>query len=768
MRLSVARMMAFIVVAVSVVVGCQSLYDSGSGTNISGPGALPDSSDSASDQFSSATGFFPADSHDVPDGTPVVIFEESSEEGEETASNFRAIQIDPLLESTAGPKFVMPFDIDNDGLIDLLTGWNENQPVQIHLQRRNEDGDISYVAVNLGGTGPIGIIGDLDMIDFDGDGWLDVAVLVKETGQVGVCPIEGGWDALDDAGTGEVQILFNPGNLDQITDGDAWREVRLERSQLPVRRDVSVEDSQTYPEFNGYTGMAVGEIDGINGPDVIVAYNPAKCTFYGDDPSPVNRIVLYANPGGANMFAGGSLPLSVTAQATGPDQANTNGEATLDSSTSFSRQGFAPLGPGFGGVNYSWTQAAGPAVTLVGTATAAPTFVAPATPTALTFRLDVNFGGQTDFDYVTVHIAEFGSAPPNYGPTVVASGEQTVVPNVKSPGSITVTMTASGSDPDGDALAYTWTQVRGESVNLNGANTPTATFNPPVTGDELRFRVTVSDGTLLDTDLVIINSGFWAPVVLEGDLPRVSDVKPSDVDLDGDLDVIWTYPDALTSNIEWGRNPSNIVGAKDTLIPANWELRPVGHVVKWADVVTIGDVDMDGFDDVLTRSHEGQVVQWFRHPGAADREPIFPPPDVVPDRFNFPWQVYTLAEYPIGRLAGMAIGDLTGNGVNEIAISAGGIVYWYDATISESTYGPWVQNFVLDDTKAQGTTDDTDDLDFEDSGTVIYWLNIIDIDGDGYGDILGTMDRRVDSGLMDDTLVWFRNTLGDGDATTEE
>ena len=120
-----------------------------------------------------------------------------------------------------------------------------------------------------------------------------------------------------------------------------------------------------------------------------------------------------------------------------------------------------------------------------------------------------------------------------------------------------------------------------------------------------------------------------------------------------------------------------------------------------------------------------------------------------------------MAEYPIGRLAGIALGDLTGDGSNEIAVAAGCIVYWYEADLVESSYDQWLENFVIDDTKVHGTTDDVDDVDFHDDGTVIYSLTVFDIDGDGARDIIATFDRRVESGLADDSLIWFRNTIRD-------
>jgi hypothetical protein len=182
-----------------------------------------------------------------------------------------------------------------------------------------------------------------------------------------------------------------------------------------------------------------------------------------------------------------------------------------------------------------------------------------------------------------------------------------------------------------------------------------------------------------------------------------------------------------------------------------------------ANVIDVGDIDGDGFDDVLVRSVPGQAIQWFRHPGAADGEPLFPPPDVVPTRFNFPWQVYSMAEYEIGRPAGLAIGDLTGDGLNNVAVAAGGVVYWYDGALVNSRYQQWGELFVVDDTKKNGTTDDPNDPDFVDDGTVIYGLTIVDLDQDGANDVIATFDRRVVSGLTDDTLLWFRNTILDED-----
>ncbi len=758
MRGSASLAAVLCILGVAALIGCDSMFDSSS--SASGGGGT-DTIVASVGENSSTTyggGSFVEVGGDVLDVRPEEV--EIEEEGEETASNFRAIQVDPAREDTAGPKFVLNYDMDNDGLVDLVTGWNENQPVQLHLQRRDQEGKVSFVSVNLGGTSPTALIGDLAVADFDVDGWLDVVIASKVTGVAGVCPDPGadppyslsGWE-------GEIELLFNPGNFDEVTDGDAWEMVRLARSRLPGREDKDLQVARTYPEWNGYTGIAAGELDGINGPDIVVAYNPVDCEFYGDKP-PLNRIVIYPNPGGINTRDEADIPMVAVADA-GDDLAVIADaqEVMLNGLFSYVRFPDRILGtPAF-----SWQQVSGPAVNLVNPGGPTPSFATPPAPAQLSFRLIASAGNSEDFDYVNVLIGDVTNSPP----WVVASEDESIIPDVDNPGGSVIQMLAAAADPDGDPLTYSWIQIEGPSVSLTGSTTSVASFEAPEQGGELRFRVTVTDGTLWASDLVVITTGVWAPIRIDTALARAGDVAVSDVDLDGDNDVLYTFPDLVTANIGWARNPMIPHGPDDPSGPgashvaANWQLRPVGHVNTEADIIALGDVDLDGFDDVLVRSQPGLIVQWFRHPGAADREPIFPPPDAVPDRFNFPWQVYSMAEFGFHKPAGIAIGDMTADGFNEVVVAAGGVVYWYDAAMAETVYDPWGENFVIDDTKANGTTDDPTDPDFIDAGTIMNALTVVDIDGDGYGDVIGTLDRRTFSGLNDDTLIWFRNTLGD-------
>ncbi|MHC4063727.1 MAG: hypothetical protein ACYSUI_04405, partial [Planctomycetota bacterium] len=73
----------------------------------------------------------------------------------QTTSFFTAFQVDPRSEDSAGPQLVAAADLDGDGLMDLASAWNESQPIQAHLQRRDVSGNIVFETVPIAGTTPI-------------------------------------------------------------------------------------------------------------------------------------------------------------------------------------------------------------------------------------------------------------------------------------------------------------------------------------------------------------------------------------------------------------------------------------------------------------------------------------------------------------------------------------------------------------------------------------------------------------------------------------
>lgn len=570
---------------------------------------------------------------------------------EETRSFFTAFQIDPVEEDTAGPKFVVAGDVDQDGLTDLVSAWNQSQPIQLHLQRRDPAGNISFRTVTLAGTTPIAIVAGLELGQINGDGFPDVVVLVKATGLTTTCPTCEGNAETTSGGSldGQIIILFNPGDPALIPDGDRWNEVALVNPFVGVRSGNNhfpglefkdIEESKTKPEWSGFTALAVGNIDGLPGDDIVVALNPNECETLGQNPA-INTIDLWINPG----------------------------------------PGLAETAAGWG------------------------------------------------------------------IPTTIGSSSGPV-------------------------------EVR-------------------------------------------------APLTLMRDLPQVKDVEIYDIDGDGDLDIVATYTNAMSLNIRWARNPLVELGAAAVISGANdgagdvcvggfndglsctadpdiclggpgtsddgccaptdwrfvsdtWEIRPVGQVDTGADVITVGDADSDGFQDVVVRSTDGGVIQWFRRPNTLTLPPEFPPGGPLPDRHDFPWTVYTITEVTDQEIQAIALGDLTGDGQNELLVAVDGGVFWFDATVGTTVYDPWFGNTIIQDSPPVDpaaspdpladpdapTTPDTPGgtgvgIDAVDTSTWINDLLVVDLDGDGKNDVVGTLDRRTGSGLTDDRIVWYRNTRTD-------
>ena len=244
----------------------------------------------------------------------------------------------------------------------------------------------------------------------------------------------------------------------------------------------------------------------------------------------------------------------------------------------------------------------------------------------------------------------------------------------------------------------------------------------------------------------------WAEVVMYANAPQVKSLSVFDVDRDGDLDVAFTTPSGGAQNVQWTRNPRIDVPDAFHISDGTWQTGSVGEVRPGADVLISGDIDGDGIIDIVVRSTEGRVIQWFKGPQN---------PTTTPVR-NLPWQVFTIAEFTDRIPEAIALGDLDGDGQLELAASAHGAVIWLDPFPGGSVFDQWQERLLIDDTPEENPNPALTDPNVNPdevivSTTRINHIQVIDLDGDGRLDVLSTLDREGQSGLTNDAIIWFRN-----------
>jgi len=129
--------------------------------------------------------------------------------------------------------------------------------------------------------------------------------------------------------------------------------------------------------------------------------------------------------------------------------------------------------------------------------------------------------------------AQVPQAPPpavDHFPPIVNAEDETANPGEQ------VELTATASSATGMPLSYYWEQIAGVDIDFEGQGTPNISFTIPdeIESDtEIGFQITVSDGTLSDTDSVYVK------VTSEDVTP-----PPSQPPTSGEL-IHWEFPDDI-------------------------------------------------------------------------------------------------------------------------------------------------------------------------------------------------------------------------------
>ena len=184
------------------------------------------------------------------------------------------------------------------------------------------------------------------------------------------------------------------------------------------------------------------------------------------------------------------------ASASAPSSANAGVQVQLDASTSGD-----PIGKS---LTYTWTQTAGPSVTLDDASAMQPSFNMPSSD--VTFDLTVNNG---DYDSLTTSVTVLYET---IAPTANAGPDQSVAAGA------TITFDFSDSVAgDSPIASYSLTQTAGDSVTINSANPIAPTAVAPLSDAQqtLSFTLTVTDENgLTHTDTIDITVAAQAGSIL--------------------------------------------------------------------------------------------------------------------------------------------------------------------------------------------------------------------------------------------------------------
>ena len=204
-----------------------------------------------------------------------------------------------------------------------------------------------------------------------------------------------------------------------------------------------------------------------------------------------------------------------------PPAANAGVDQSANEQQLVTLDGSGSSDPDDDALSYSWAQVTGPPVVLSDPTAAKPTFTAPFVMLGgetLTFELTVTANGDTDTDTVSISVVNV-----NHTPVAVAGDDQSI-----AEGSLVTLDGQDSFDVDADPISYTWVQISGPAVTLNGANTATPSFTAPLVSVSASARSLVSSTTLVFK--LVVDDGFPQDAPAPGyELENVEDIITIDI-----------------------------------------------------------------------------------------------------------------------------------------------------------------------------------------------------------------------------------------------